>query len=291
MAHDGEALGQLAPVPAADRPVALQQPPRDPRARAAAENAERDRVHPVGEVGPGRGDERAADDRPDRGRRPLDELEQRVRGRELARSATRFGSPASTAGRKNALPMPGERGEQRRSPPRSRERQRGEDAEPAEVGADHQRLAREPVDERPEQEAEEDGRQDVRDQQRADPPAGVRPVVDVDLERDDREPVADARSRTSRGREAGSGRSRAATSRERNRSHRHGSHPTGRSGPSRIGQHRTRGARRRGRRARRASRPRRGSRSARRTRAAAGRSRPRAAARSKSGAASSPSST
>ena len=44
----------------------------------------------------------------------------------------------------------------------------------------------------PSEEAEEDGRQDVRDQQRADPPARVRAVVDVDLQRDDREPVADA---------------------------------------------------------------------------------------------------
>ena len=74
-----------------------------------------------------------------------------------------------------------------------RERQDGEDGQPAEIGADHQPFAREAVDDRPEQEAEEDRRQHVGDEQRPDPPAGLRPVVDVDLERDDREPVADPR--------------------------------------------------------------------------------------------------
>ena len=51
--------------------------------------------------------------------------------------------------------------------------------------------------------------QDVRDQQLADPPARVRAVVDVDLERDDGEPVADLRSRTSPRRAGGSDCSRA----------------------------------------------------------------------------------
>jgi hypothetical protein len=73
------------------------------------------------------------------------------------------------------------------------EGQRGEDGEPAEVRADHQPLAREAVDKRAEHEPEDDRRQDVDDEQRSHPPARVRPVVDIDLQRDDGEPVADPR--------------------------------------------------------------------------------------------------
>src|SRR5205814_8863200 len=45
----------------------------------------------------------------------------------------------------------------------------------------------------PEEDAQEDRGQDVHDEQRPDPPARVGPVVDVHLERDQREPVAEAR--------------------------------------------------------------------------------------------------
>src|SRR4029077_18542951 len=62
-----------------------------------------------------------------------------------------------------------------------------------EIGADHEELARAAVDEWAEHEAEDDRRQDVRDEPRADPPTRGRPIVDVDLERDDGEPVADTR--------------------------------------------------------------------------------------------------
>ena len=54
--------------------------------------------------------------------------------------------------------------------------------------ADHQALAREPVDERAGEQPDHDRGQDVRDQERADPRPGVGAVLDVDRERDEREP-------------------------------------------------------------------------------------------------------
>jgi len=91
------------------------------------------------------------------------------------------------------VPDPGERREQDDGRRGVRERQRHEDPEPQEVRTDHERLPRELVDERPREQPEEHGRQDVRDQKRADPPTRVRAIVDVDLQRDHREPVPDPR--------------------------------------------------------------------------------------------------
>ena len=119
-------------------------------------------------------------------------------------SETRLGSPASTAGRKKPFPIPATAASSDDHGGRARERQRREHGQAAEVGADHQPLAREPVDERAEQQPDEDRGQDVGDQQLAHPPARVGAVVDVDLERDHRQPVAERPSRRSRRRAAGS---------------------------------------------------------------------------------------
>ena len=54
---------------------------------------------------------------------------------------------------------------------------RREHAEADEVGDDHQPAAREPVDERAEQEADHDDREEVGDQQRRDPDARVLSAV------------------------------------------------------------------------------------------------------------------
>ncbi len=148
-------------------------------------------------------------ERPDRGRRPTRRLEQRVRASASPLSATRFGSPASTAGRKNAVADPGDERRARRSRrPSCANGSATNTTSAAEVGADHQPLAREAVDERPEQQPEDDGRQDVRDEQGARPtspsPSGRRrrPAA--------RSPRAScrARSRAWRGRAAGTGRRR-----------------------------------------------------------------------------------
>ena len=68
-----------------------------------------------------------------------------------------------------------------------REGQRHERREPDEVGADHQPAPREAVDERPEQQADRNRRDEVGDEQRAHPGAGLGALVDVDRERDDGE--------------------------------------------------------------------------------------------------------
>ena len=92
------------------------------------------------------------------------------------------------------VPDPGERREDDDRRRRARERQRDEDAEPQTSEPIISPLRESRSTSGPTSRPEEDGRQDVRDQQRADPPARVRAVVDVDLERDHREPVADARA-------------------------------------------------------------------------------------------------
>ena len=107
-------------------------------------------------------------------------------------SLTRFGTPARTAGRKNALPIPATSAS---ADDRLRvvdERQRGEHGQAAEIRHDHQALPRQAIDERAEQEADSDRRHDVRGEEGADPPARVRAVVHLDLQGEQRQPGADA---------------------------------------------------------------------------------------------------
>ena len=61
------------------------------------------------------------------------------------------------------------------------------------TGADHEVAPRQPVEERAEREADDDGRQVGDDEDGADPEARVRPVLDVDRERDRRQKGADRR--------------------------------------------------------------------------------------------------
>ena len=71
------------------------------------------------------------------------------------------------------------------------ERQCGEDAEPDRSAEIDQALAREPVDERPGREPNDDRRQEGDDEERADPPGRVGAGLDVDGQRDRRHPGAD----------------------------------------------------------------------------------------------------
>ena len=175
-----------------DRPVRLEQAARDRRDEHRRER-ERHGVDPVREMRARRGDDRAARERPGRGRRPFDELEQRVRGRKLL-VGNEIGQPRKHGRPEERVPDPRHGGESNRRRRRVREGQRREHREPPDVGGDHQPLPREPVDDRPEEQTEEDRGQNVDDEQRADPPAGMRAVVDIDLECDHRQPVAEART-------------------------------------------------------------------------------------------------
>jgi hypothetical protein len=74
------------------------------------------------------------------------------------------------------------------------ERKCREDAKTSEIGDDHQPAAREPVDERTEQEPDEDDRQEVGDEERRDPLPGLRQLLDLKHESDGREIGAEARA-------------------------------------------------------------------------------------------------
>ena len=75
------------------------------------------------------------------------------------------------------------------------EGQGGEHAEADEVGRDHEPTPRQPVDERAEQQADDDDRQEVRDEESRHPGAGPRRVVDLQRQRDGREICPEARPR------------------------------------------------------------------------------------------------
>ena len=65
----------------------------------------------------------------------------------------------------------------------------------SEVGTDHQRSPVEAVEQGPERQPDDDRRQELDDEHRTDPDAGVaRPVLDVDRQRDRGEQRADARA-------------------------------------------------------------------------------------------------
>ncbi len=101
-----------------------------------------------------------------------------------------------------------DRGERDDLPRPRRERQRGEHRGAQDVRADHELAPLEPVEQRPEREPDEDRRQELDDEDGADPEARVRPVLDVDRERDRGEERADARPEGRRGRAGGSPRLR-----------------------------------------------------------------------------------
>jgi len=75
-----------------------------------------------------------------------------------------------------------------------RERQRNEDPDADGVGGDHQRASLEPVEERPEQEADDDRRQELDDEDGPHPEAVVRPLLNINCERDGRDQRPRARA-------------------------------------------------------------------------------------------------
>ena len=90
------------------------------------------------------------------------------------RSSTRFGAPAKTAGRKNEFGDAGHRREHDHRAWMVGEGQQREDDEPRDVGAHDQRLSRKPVDQRPDEEADEDPRHERDEEQKGYPPRRVR---------------------------------------------------------------------------------------------------------------------
>ena len=70
------------------------------------------------------------------------------------------------------------------------ERQCDEDERAHPVRRDHQATPLEPVEERADDEADDDRREEDRDEERGDPRARVRAVVDLDRQRNGREPGA-----------------------------------------------------------------------------------------------------
>ena len=116
-------------------------------------------------------------------------------------SGTRFGIAAFAAGRKNPVAMPATAASADDRGRALDERQRREHAEADEVGADHEPAPRQPVDERAEQKPDDDDREEVGDEERRDPDARVRHVVD--LRRRARSPRGTCRSSTPRSRGRG----------------------------------------------------------------------------------------
>ena len=124
-------------------------------------------------------------------RQVLGRLEERVRTRQVL-VADEVRQPGVDGRPEDAGREPGGGRERDDLARARRERQRGEDAEPGEIGGDHQPAAREAVDERAEDEPDGDRRQEVGDQERAHPSARMGAVVDVDRQRDEGEPRAEA---------------------------------------------------------------------------------------------------
>ena len=190
--HGVEPLANVLPVATADRALALQQTRRDSR-HEHSRDPEGDGVHPVRERRARQRDDRTAGQRPDDSRPPVDELQERVRDREIfvadevrhtrehGRAEERVADPCNKRERDDRLRAVDER-------------QRGEHGQATEIRSDHQALAREAIDERAEEEPDRDRRHDVRRQQSAHPPARVRAVVDLDLQREQRQPGSDSRT-------------------------------------------------------------------------------------------------
>ncbi len=191
-AHERDPVDHVAPVPPRERLVALEERRRDAREQERRD-AEADRVHPVGEVRAGGGDDDPADERAGGRRHPLRRLEQEVRLRQVVvgdevRHAREQGRPEERVADACDEGEPDDRAGG------VGERQGGEDPEPEHVRADEQELAREPVDERAAEEAHERRRDDRRGVQSREPEPRAGTVEDVDVEGDDREPRAGARA-------------------------------------------------------------------------------------------------
>ena len=176
---------------AAEGRRALKEPRRNARDEDGRDE-ERHRVDPVRGVRSRGGGEQAAEDRADGPAQVLDRLQQRVGIAEL-----RLGHEVRDAcvdGRtEEARRETGDECQRDDLARVRRERQCREDRGAQQVRRDHQPAALEPVEQRAEREADEDARQDLHDQHGADPEARVRPVLDVDRERDRRQKGADRR--------------------------------------------------------------------------------------------------
>ena len=192
MEDDREPVAEIGPVAPRDRGVRAKRPGRDPADDHGRED-ERRGVRPVRDLGAGCGEEPAGEDRAERPRDVLDGREERgcllalVLGDEV-----RHPRPDGRAeeARRDAVDA-GQRDDRGRVVD---ERQRREGSRPHQIRDDHQPATREAVDERPERHADDDDRQEVRDQEGREPATGVGPIEDVDRERECGEVRPDGRA-------------------------------------------------------------------------------------------------
>ena len=191
-ANQCKAFPHVAPVTLRRGMSDLEEARRDPKDQRRREE-EGDRVDRVGPVRARCGDEDAAGERAEHGRHRVGRLEHALRARQLRVldevRQSRVDRRAEETGCE-----PGDRSQHDDLGRALRKRERAEDEEANDVRGDHHAAPREAVDERAHREAEHDRGQEVGDQQRAHPGAGARPVPDVDRQRDEREPGAQARA-------------------------------------------------------------------------------------------------
>ena len=154
-------------------------------------DCERHRVEPVRGVGPAGRRDRATDDRPEREGKVVGGLDEAVRLGQVA-VGDECGEPRVCSGSEEARCDAGDEGEPDDLKRARRERQRAEDTDARKIRGDEDRPSRETVDERAGEQAGGDDREEVDDQERADPARVVGMPVHVDDESDERQPGADA---------------------------------------------------------------------------------------------------
>ena len=166
------------------------QPARRDRGDERRRDGEGDGVDPVREVRPGRRDDDAADQRRDRPGQVLDRLEQRVRlRRDPPRRRGSAGRRRRRAGRSRCRSRRRRRARRSaRARGRTAARRRPRAAARSAPIIRPRRASRSSSG--PSSEPDHDRGQELRDQEGRDPGARARPFLDVDLERDEREPGA-----------------------------------------------------------------------------------------------------
>ena len=155
-------------------------------ASSPAENRNDAAFSQVGEIGALRRDQDAADHGADHPGQVLAGLQERRRvGRVLVGDQVRHPGIHRRSEKAGGDPRSGRKNHDRAGA--AGERQHAEDRDASEIGDDQQAACEKPVDERCKEKTDHDDRQEVGDQERADPGARAGPVEDIDRERDRRE--------------------------------------------------------------------------------------------------------
>ena len=198
----GEALAEVAPVPAPDRPLALQEPGGMRSDEGGPRTANVAAFIQYARSGPEAADDRAAEERADGGRRQSVSCSSAFAGEVVVVDEVR---------------QPGEHRRPEERVADARDHREGDDRGRVSTNGSAANTASRPRSEAtirhlresrstsgPDEEPDDDPRDERGDEERADPPGRVRAVVDVDGERDQREPVADPRAERRERRAGGS---------------------------------------------------------------------------------------